>query len=97
VQKHVFFPQVVVIQRFVYVCLKIECFNKANWTDYRNYVNRGLENIPPPEGETDLYTSLERISSTIQTDSQKYIPTSKILPHKPKLPPQYLPLITRSR
>ena len=72
-------------------------FDKANWNKYRDYIQQHTVHLAPPETEDALYTTLDQLTTTLQQASNNFIPTSQIQPHRPKLPPHYLPLITRSR
>jgi hypothetical protein len=72
-------------------------YDKADWTAYRTNLTQQVDGFTPPATEEDLYHCLSHITTAIQTASNTYIPTTTSTPFKPKLPPQYLPLITRSR
>jgi hypothetical protein len=72
-------------------------FDKADWLSYRQHIQTHTENIVSPSNETELYSTLENLNCIISQATNKYIPKSTIHPHRPNLPPHYLPLITKSR
>ena len=72
-------------------------FDLADWNSYRTYIDERLKDTSPPTTEDDLYQSLDTITDTLQEASKEYIPTTTSSPYRPKLPPQYLTMVKRSR
>jgi len=72
-------------------------FDLANWNQYREHINDSLQNLQEPGNEEELYQTLSKISDSIRTASAQHIPTSTSSPFKPKLPPNYIAQVKRSR
>lgn len=72
-------------------------FDLANWNHYRDHISDRLESVQEPTNEEELYQTLNKITDTIQAASKRYIPTTKISSYQPKLPPNYLTQVKRSR
>jgi len=72
-------------------------YDLAEWNDYRNFITEHLQSTTDPTTEEELYETVDTIITTLQRASTLYIPTTTSVPYRPKLPPQYLPLIRRSR
>lgn len=71
-------------------------FDHANWTDYRIYISKHVDNVPSPVTDQNLYHCLDTIPSTVQTAFKSFIPTTITSSVHSKLPAQYLPLIDLS-
>ena len=72
-------------------------YDKANWVAYRDFITGQLETITPPTSEAELFAVIDTLTTTLQTASHRFIPRAAVHPFHPRLPPQYLPLIRRSR
>ena len=72
-------------------------FDKADWVKYRELLTTSLAEHLPLETEEDLYSNLELLHTALLSASSQCIPVSTQRPYRPALPPQYLPLIRRSR
>lgn len=72
-------------------------YDKADWTKYRQFITDHIHQIENPTTEDDLYQTLSSMETTLRQASEKFIPRTYRTSYKPCLPPQYLPLIRRSR
>jgi len=60
-------------------------------------IHSEIESLDPPSTEEELYHTIDKITTAIQQASDDHIPVNTIQTHRPRLPPQYLPLIKQSR
>ena len=72
-------------------------YDLADWSQYRSILVDDLQGIHPPTSETELNLAVDRLTASIHHASRLSIPTSTSRLSEIKLPPHYLPLITRSR
>ncbi|MBK5646087.1 MAG: hypothetical protein I4N51_02495, partial [Acinetobacter sp.] len=72
-------------------------YDKANWTKYRNTIEEKIENLNGPETENELYTTVEKMTTALKNAAKEHIPTTTSTTNKPKLPPQYPPMLKRSK
>ena len=72
-------------------------FDRADWHKYRDSLNTSFQDFMAPTTEQELYTAVDHITTSLQQASHDCIPQTTSVPYRPKLPPDYLPLIRRSR
>jgi len=53
---------------------KIIRYDRASWDMYRDYISRQLQNCEEPTNVDEVYQTIETITTTIQTASDKHIP-----------------------
>ena len=69
----------------------------ADWTSYQTEITESLQDHREPQTERELYSIIDNITSAIDHATKNNIPLKTRQPHKPPVPPQYLPIISASR